>query len=77
VTKQSEPDSDKATLERALVEKDQLVKEKKSRTASDKNNKKSKKPSKSHAKSEPQGEDAFLPPLPLPSKPAAIGGSGG
>jgi len=76
VTKQSEPDSDKATLERALVEKVQLVKEKKSRTASDKN-KKSKKPSKSHAKSEPQGEDAFLPPLPLPSKPAAIGGSGG
>jgi S-DNA-T family DNA segregation ATPase FtsK/SpoIIIE len=55
----------KAAADKAVAEKGQSPKVKKS-------TKKSSKPAK---KSQP--EDAFLPPVPLPSKPAAIGGSGG
>jgi hypothetical protein len=58
------PDS-KQDRDKAVAEKEQPAKSKKS----------SKKSSKPEAK--PQPEDAFLPPVPLPSKPAAIGGSGG
>lgn len=67
VAKQSEQ-------EKALTDKEQSLKEKKSRVASDRKLKKSPKP-----QAEPQlpTEDDFLPPVPLPSKPAAIGGSGG
>ena len=58
-----------------LKQADQDKKEKKSRVAADK--KSTKKPSKSQAASQPPTEDVFLSPIPLPSKPAAIGGSGG
>lgn len=57
--------------EKALAEK----KEKKSRVAADR--KSTKKQPKSQAESQPPTEDVFLSPIPLPSKPAAIGGSGG
>ena len=68
VAKQSEQ-------EKALTDdKEQSLKEKKSRVASDRKLKKSPKP---QAEPQPPTEDAFLPPVPLPSKPAAIGGSGG
>jgi len=66
------PDS-KQAHDKAVAEKDQSKKDKKASVASDK--KSAKKSSKPEAK--PQPEDAFLPPVPLPSKPAAIGGSGG
>ena len=66
------PDS-KQAHDKAVAEKDQAKKDKKSGLASDK--KSAKKPSKPEARTQP--EDAFLPPVPLPSKPAAIGGSGG
>lgn len=67
VAKPSEPD-------KAFTEKEQSLKEKKSRVASDRKSKKSPKP---QAEIQPPTEDDFLPPIPLPSKPAAIGGSGG
>jgi hypothetical protein len=57
--------------EKALAEK----KEKKSHVASDK--KSTKKLPHSQAEPQPPTEDVFLSPIPLPSKPAAIGGSGG
>ena len=63
-----QPDQDKA-----LAEADQSQKDKKSRVASDKK----KKSAKSQVESQPPTEDVFLSPIPLPSKPAAIGGSGG
>ena len=66
------PDS-KQAHDKAVAEKDQVKKDKKSSLASDK--KSAKKPSKPEA--QPQPDDTFLPPVPLPSKPAAIGGSGG
>ena len=66
------PDS-KQAHDKAVAEKDQVKKDKKSGLASDK--KSAKKPSKPEA--QPQPDDTFLPPVPLPSKPAAIGGSGG
>ena len=56
--------------EKALAEK----KEAKSHVAS---GTKSKKLPKSQTESHPPTEDVFLSPVPLPSKPAAIGGSGG
>lgn len=56
--------------EKAVAEK----KEKKSHVASDR---KPKKLPKSQAESQPPTEDVFLSPVPLPSKPASIGGSGG
>jgi hypothetical protein len=49
-----------------LKQADQDKKEKKSRVATDKKSTK-----------KPPAEDVFLSPVPLPSKPAAIGGSGG
>lgn len=49
-----------------LKQADQDKKEKKSRAAADKKSTK-----------KPPTEDVFLSPIPLPSKPAAIGGSGG
>lgn len=61
----------KQAPDKAVAEKEQSKKDKKTSVASDK--KSAKKP----AKPEAQPEDAFLPPVPLPSKPAAIGGSGG
>jgi hypothetical protein len=64
--KPSEPD-------KALVDKEQAHKEKKARV-SDKKKKPAKKP---QAEPPSPTEDVFLPPPPLPSKPAAIGGSGG
>lgn len=70
VVQPSDPDS-KQGQEKALAEKDSPKKEKKPRVAADK------KPSKKQSKPHPPTEDASLPPLPLPSKPAAIGGSGG
>jgi hypothetical protein len=74
VIRQPEPDLKKTDQDKALAEKDQTKKEKKPRAASDK---KSKKSPKSDAESKSPTEDVFLPPIPLPSKPAAIGGSGG
>jgi hypothetical protein len=74
VAKPPEADLKKSDQDRVLAEKDQLKKEKKSRATSDK---KSKKSPKSGTESKPSTEDVFLPPIPLPSKPAAIGGSGG
>jgi hypothetical protein len=74
VTKALEPQTKKPDQEKALVETDQPKKEKNSRAASDKKSKKSPKP---QGESKPPTEDASLPPVPLPSKPAAIGGSGG
>jgi hypothetical protein len=56
--------------EKALAEK----KEAKSHVAS---GTKPKKLPKSQTESHPPTEDVFLSPVPLPSKPAAIGGSGG
>ena len=56
--------------EKSLVEK----KETKSHVAS---GTKPKKLPKSQTESHPSTEDVFLSPVPLPSKPAAIGGSGG
>lgn len=73
--KQPEPELKQAYQDKALAESDQLKKEKKSRVASDK--KSTKKPPKSQVESQPPTEDVFLSPIPLPSKPAAIGGSGG
>jgi hypothetical protein len=64
--KQSEPELKQADQDKVLAGKDQLKKEKKSRAAADKKSTK-----------KPPAEDAFLSPIPLPSKPAAIGGSGG
>ena len=63
-----------AGQDKALAENDQINKEKKSRVASDK---KSKKSPKTQTEPQPPTEDVFLPPVPLPSKPASIGGSGG
>ena len=74
VAKQPEPTEKQSEQDKILAEKEQLLKEKKSRVASDK---KSKKTPKSQAELQPPTEDVFLPPIPLPSKPAAIGGSGG
>lgn len=74
VAKQPEPEMKKTDPDKALAETDQSKKEKKSHAASDK---KSKKSPKSQAGSKPPSEDVFLSPVPLPSKPAAIGGSGG
>jgi len=68
--KQPETDIKKTEQDKALAEKDRAPKEKKSHAASVRKSKKSAKP-------KPTTEDAFLPPVPLPSKPAAIGGSGG
>lgn len=65
-----EPEIKKTEQDKALVEKDQTQKEKKSRAASERK-------SKHIEKHIPSTEDAFLPPVPPPSKPAAIGGSGG
>lgn len=65
-----EPDSRSSEQDKTLVEKEQPAKEKKSRAAADRKSKKSAKP-------KPSTEDEFLPPIPPPSKPAAIGGSGG
>jgi hypothetical protein len=62
-------------LEPELKQADQDKKEKKSHVAADK--KSTKKSPKSQAESQPPTEDVFLSPVPLPSKPAAIGGSGG
>lgn len=70
VAHEPDPDSKNSEQDKALVEKEQPSKEKKSRVASDRKSKKSAKP-------KPSAEDDFLPPLPPPSKPAAIGGSGG
>lgn len=64
------PDIKKTEQDKTLVEKEQAPKEKKSRAASDRKSRKTAKP-------KPSTEDDFLPPIPLPSKPAAIGGSGG
>lgn len=66
----SSPAIKQTDQEKALAEK----KEKKSHVASDK---KPKKPQKPQAESQSPTEDVFLSPVPLPSKPAAIGGSGG
>lgn len=74
VAKQPEPDLKKTDQDKTLVEKDQPKKGKKPRVTSDK---KSKKSPKSDAGAKSPTEDVFLPPIPLPSKPAAIGGSGG
>jgi len=65
-----EPEIKKPEQDPPLVEIEQTPKEKKSRAASERKSKKSAKP-------KPSTEDDFLPPIPLPSKPAAIGGSGG
>ncbi len=65
-----EPEIKSSEQDKTLVEKEQPSKEKKSRAASDRKSKKSAKP-------KPSTEDDFLPPIPPPSKPAAIGGSGG
>jgi hypothetical protein len=73
--KKPESELKQADQDKALAENDQLRKEKKSHVASDK--KSTKKSPKSHAESQPPAEDVFLSPVPLPSKPAAIGGSGG
>jgi hypothetical protein len=73
VVKQSDPAAKQSEQDKALAEKEQSQKEKKSRVSSDKK----KKPSKPQADSQPPTEDVFLSPVPLPSKPAAIGGSGG
>jgi hypothetical protein len=62
--------SSTATQEKALAEK----KETKSHVAADK---KPKKLPKSQTEPQPPTEDVFLSPVPLPTKPAAIGGSGG
>lgn len=74
VAKEPEPQMKKADQGKALAETDQPKKEKKSRVASDK---KSKKSPKSQDESPAPTEEVSLPPIPLPSKPAAIGGSGG
>lgn len=74
VAKQPEPAAKQPEQDKTLAEKEQAPKEKKSRVATDKKSKKSPKP---QAEAQPPTEDAFLPPIPLPSKPAAIGGSGG
>lgn len=66
---------EQADKDKILAEKDQPKTEKKSRVAADK--KSTKKSPKSQAESKPPTEDVFLSPIPLPSKPAAIGGSGG
>lgn len=68
-----EPAISKSEPSKAPAETSQPKKEKKSRIAS----KKSKKSTPPHAESTPPTEDDFLSPIPLPSKPAAIGGSGG
>lgn len=68
--KEPEPEIKRPEPDKALAEKDHAPKEKRPHAAS---TKKSKKP----AASKPSTEDAFLPPVPLPSKPPAIGGSGG
>lgn len=73
--KQSEPELKQTDQDKVLAEKDQLRKEKKSHAAADR--KSTKKSPKSQAESQPPTEDVFLSPIPLPSKPAAIGGSGG
>jgi len=72
--RQPESEIKKTESDKALAETDQSQKEKKSRATSDK---KSKKSPKSQAESKPPADDVFLSPIPLPSKPAAIGGSGG
>lgn len=74
LAKQPEPAVNQSEQDKALAEKEQPLKEKKSRVASDR---KSRKSPKSQAEPQPPTEDVFLPPVPLPSKPAAIGGSGG
>ena len=73
--KQPEPELKQTDQDKVLAEKDQFRKEKKSHVATDK--KSTKKSPKSQAESQPPTEDVFLSPVPLPSKPAAIGGSGG
>jgi len=75
VVKHPQPDPKQADHDKALAERDQPQKEKKSHVASDK--KSTKKPPKPQAESQPPTEDVFFSPVPLPSKPAAIGGSGG
>ena len=70
MAQEPDPESRNSEQDKALVEKEQPAKEKKSRAASDRKSKKSAKP-------RPPAEDDSLPPLPPPSKPAAIGGSGG
>jgi hypothetical protein len=72
--KQPEPAVKQSEQDKALAEKEPPLKEKKSRVATDKKSKKSPKP---QVKPQTPTEDAFLPPVPIPSKPAAIGGSGG
>lgn len=74
MSKQPEPASKQPEQDKALAEKDQLKKETSARVASDK---KSRKSPKSQAEAQPPTDDVFLSPIPLPSKPAAIGGSGG
>jgi hypothetical protein len=72
--KQPEPAVKQSEQDRALAEKELSMKEKKSQVASDKKSRKSSKP---QVKPQTPTEDVFLPPVPIPSKPAAIGGSGG
>ena len=74
VAKESESQIKKTDQDKALAETDQPKKEKKSRVASDK---KSKKSPRSQDEPKSPTDDLSLPPVPLPSKPAAIGGSGG
>jgi len=73
MSKQPEPALNLPDQDKGLADTDQSQKEKKSHVASDKK----KKPARPHAELQPPTEDVFLPPVPLPSKPAAIGGSGG
>jgi hypothetical protein len=73
VGKQPEPVVKQPGQDKAATEKEQPSNEKKARAASDKK----KKPAKPQAEPQPPAEDVFLSPVPLPSKPAAIGGSGG
>jgi hypothetical protein len=74
VAKEQELQIKKTDRDKAQAEKEPLTKENKSRVASDRKSKKSPKPA---VEPKPSTEDVFLPPVPLPSKPAAIGGSGG
>jgi len=73
MTKQPEPGAKQLNQDKAVTEKEQPANEKKARVASDKK----KKPAKPQTESQLPAEDVFLSPVPLPSKPAAIGGSGG
>lgn len=73
-TTRIEPASSHPAADKDLAEKDRSKREKDSRATSDK---REKKPSQPRDGSRPRTNDAHLPPVPPPSKPAAIGGSGG